>query len=31
LRFTINVNATNQAKLKLSSKLLSVARVAKGN
>jgi hypothetical protein len=31
LRFTINVNATNQTKLKLSSKLLSVARVAKGN
>jgi hypothetical protein len=31
VRFTINPNATNQTKLKLSSKLLSVARVAKGN
>jgi hypothetical protein len=31
VRFTIDVNATNQARLKLSSKLLSVARVARGN
>jgi hypothetical protein len=31
VRFTINPNATNQTKLKLSSKLLSVARVAKAN
>jgi hypothetical protein len=31
VRFTINLNATNQTKLKLSSKLLSVGRVAKGN
>jgi hypothetical protein len=31
LRITINVNATNQANLKLSSKLFSVARVAKAN
>jgi hypothetical protein len=31
VRFTINPNSTNQTKLKLSSKLLSVARVAKGN
>jgi hypothetical protein len=31
VRFTINPNATNQTKLKLSSKLLSVARVAKVN
>jgi hypothetical protein len=31
VRFTINLNATSQTKLKLSSKLLSVGRVAKGN
>jgi hypothetical protein len=31
VRFTIDVNATNQARLKLSSKLLSVARAAGGN
>jgi hypothetical protein len=31
VRFTINVDATNQAKLKMSSKLLSLAKVVGGN
>jgi hypothetical protein len=31
VRFAINVDATSRAKLKLSSKLLSLARVAGGN